>query len=91
MKSLPCMEPPEAVYDVRTRAAGPSGRLPLTEAMLREWACGDLFGLTQNAGMGWEPSELGRPQFMILSTLGGLRAQDGAPIALGLHTGHWEL
>lgn len=91
MKRVPCMEPPESVYDVRTRAAGPSGRLPLTEAMLREWASGDLFGLTQNAGMGWEPSELGRPQFMILSTLGGLRAQDGSPIALGLHTGHWEL
>lgn len=91
MKRVPCMEPPESVYEVRTRAAGPSGRLPLTEAMLREWASGDLFGLTQNAGMGWEPSELGRPQFMILSTLGGLRAQDGSPIALGLHTGHWEL
>ena len=63
----------------------------MTESMLREWASGDLFGLTQNAGMGWTPSEVGRPEYMILSTLGGLRAQDGSPIALGLHTGHWEL
>ncbi len=91
MKTLRCLESPESVYDVRTRAAGPSGRLPLTESMLREWASGDLFGLTQNAGMGWEPSELGRPQYLVLSTLGGLRAQDGTPIALGFHTGHWEL
>lgn len=91
MPVIPSLNSPESVYDVRSRAVGPAGKLPLTEAMLREWASGDLFGLTQNAGMGWEPSELGRPQYLILSTLGGLRAQDGSPIALGFHTGHWEL
>lgn len=91
MSSIPCLESPESVYEVRTRAEGPSGSLPLTETMLREWASGDLFGLTQNAGMGWTPSELGRPQYLVLSTLGGLRAPDGKPIALGFHTGHWEL
>ena len=79
------------VYRLRTRAAGPSGSLPLTEAMLRDWSSGDLFGLTQNAGMGWNPSELGRKQFLILSTQGGIRAADGRPIALGYHTGHWEI
>ncbi|MGA2855085.1 MAG: YjhG/YagF family D-xylonate dehydratase, partial [Verrucomicrobiota bacterium] len=52
---------------------------------------GDLFGLTQNAGMGWNPAEAGRNQFLILSTQGGLRAPDGQPIALGYHTGHWEI
>jgi putative YjhG/YagF family dehydratase len=52
---------------------------------------GDVFGLTQNAGMGWDPRELGRKQFLILSTQGGLRAPDGKPIALGYHTGHWEI
>src|SRR5437879_3071295 len=41
--------------------------------------------------MGWDPSELGRKQFLILSTQGGLRAPDGKPIALGYHTGHWEI
>jgi putative YjhG/YagF family dehydratase len=63
----------------------------LTAEQLRDAPSGDLFGLTQNAGMGWEPSELGRDGFLILSTLGGLRSPDGKPIALGYHTGHWEL
>jgi putative YjhG/YagF family dehydratase len=81
----------EAIYQVRTKAPGPSGRLPLTEEMLRERPSGDLFGLTQNAGMGWDPSEVGRKPFLILSTQGGVRAPDGKPIALGYHTGHWEI
>jgi len=41
--------------------------------------------------MGWNPSEAGWKQFLILSTQGGLRAPDGTPIALGYHTGHWEI
>jgi putative YjhG/YagF family dehydratase len=59
--------------------------------MLLNRPSGDLFGLTQNAGMGWDPREVGRKQFLILSTQGGLRAPDGKPIALGYHTGHWEI
>ena len=79
------------IFDVRTRASGPVGRLPLTEDLLLHRPSGDLFGLVQNAGMGWEPAEVGRGQFLILSTQGGLRAPDGRPIALGYHTGHWEI
>jgi len=79
------------LYDVPTCAPGPPGALPLTEEMLLERPSGDLFGLTQDAGMGWNPSELGRPEFLILSTQGGIRAPDGTPIALGYHTGHWEV
>ena len=79
------------IYQIRTHAAGPSGKLPLTPEMLVERPSGDIFGLTQNAGMGWNPSELGRKQFLILSTQGGLRAPNGEPIALGYHTGHWEI
>ena len=30
-------------------------------------------------------------QFLILSTMGGVRAPDGRPIALGYHAGHWEV
>jgi putative YjhG/YagF family dehydratase len=41
--------------------------------------------------MGWNPRELGRTEFLIVSTQGGLRAPDGKPIALGFHTGHWEI
>jgi putative YjhG/YagF family dehydratase len=79
------------IYQIQTTGAGPAGQLPLTEPMLRNSPSGDIFGLTQNAGMGWNPSELGRKQFLILSTQGGLRAPDGKPIALGYHTGHWEI
>ncbi|MFZ4506801.1 MAG: YjhG/YagF family D-xylonate dehydratase [Fimbriimonas sp.] len=79
------------LFDVATRAAGPSGTLPLTEEMLLNRPSGDLFGLSQNAGMGWEPSKLTGKEFLILSTLGGLRGEDGKPIALGYHTGHWEV
>jgi xylonate dehydratase len=79
------------IYDIRTRSSGPIGTLPLTEEMLLKSPSGDLFGLSQNAGMGWEPSEVGRKQFLILSTQGGLRAADGKPLALGYHTGHWEI
>jgi putative YjhG/YagF family dehydratase len=80
-----------SIYRVRTKAAGPAGALPLTAELLIEQPSGDVFGMTQNAGMGWNPAELNRKQFLILSTQGGLRAPDGKPIALGFHTGHWEI
>src|SRR5882672_5598456 len=83
--------PSPEIYQVQTQAAGPAGRLPFTEEMLLNSPSGDLFGLSQNAGMGWTPAEAGRKQFLILSTQGGLRAPDGKPIALGYHTGHWEI
>lgn len=81
----------EAIFDVRTRAPGPQGSLPLTHEQLLSWPCGHLFGWTQDAAMGWKPGELGRPEILLLSTQGGLRAPDGAPVALGYHVGHWEL
>ena len=77
--------------DVATHAVGPAGALPLTAEMLLNEPSGNLFGLSQNAGMGWEASRLLDPEFLILSTHGGLRAEDGRPIALGFHTGHWEV
>jgi putative YjhG/YagF family dehydratase len=79
------------IYRIQTHASGPAGSLPLTEELLLNSPSGDLFGLSQNAGMGWNPAEVGRQQFLILSTQGGLRAPDGQPIALGYHTGHWEI
>jgi putative YjhG/YagF family dehydratase len=80
-----------SLNDVATHAAGPAGALPLSAEMLLREPSGNLFGLSQNAGMGWEPSRLLDPEFLILSTHGGLRAEDGTPIALGFHTGHWEV
>jgi len=79
------------VLEVTSAAPGPRGSLPLTPEMLRDSPSGDIFGLTQNAGMGWDPRELGRPQYLMLSTQGGVRAPDGRPVALGYHTGHWEV
>jgi xylonate dehydratase len=59
--------------------------------MLLTEPSGNLFGLTQNAGMGWDPNRLLDPEFLILSTHGGLRAENGEAIALGFHAGHWEV
>jgi putative YjhG/YagF family dehydratase len=75
----------------RIEGDGPDGRLPLTAEMLRNEPSGNIFGLTQNAGMGWRPEALGGPQYVIVSTMGGLRSEQGEPIALGYHTGHWEI
>jgi len=77
--------------EVQTAAPGPVGRLPIDDQLLAGGASGDLFGLSQNAGMGWAPDQVLRDQFLILSTQGGVRAEDGRPIALGYHTGHWEV
>jgi putative YjhG/YagF family dehydratase len=65
--------------------------LPISARMLLTEPSGNLFGLTQNAGMGWAPERLLDPEFLILSTHGGLRAENGQPTALGFHTGHWEV
>lgn len=79
------------LFDVPSRAEGPRGRLPFTPAMLRERPSGDLFGWTMNAAMGWIPEKMTGSEFLILSTHGGIRAPDGTPVALGYHTGHWEV
>jgi xylonate dehydratase len=83
--------PDDALLDIRSSAPGPAGSLPLTPELLLHRPSGDLFGLTQDAGMGWDPSKLGGKEFLILSTHGGIRAADGTPVALGYHTGHWEV
>ncbi len=80
-----------SVLEIQSRAAGPPGSLPFTPEMLRELPSGNLFGWSQNAGMGWDPAALGGREFLVLSTHGGIRAPDGTPIALGYHTGHWEV
>lgn len=76
---------------LRTHDRGPEGMLPITPEMLIQQPSGNLFGLSQNAGMGWDVARLRDPEYLILSTHGGVRAEDGTPIALGFHTGHWEV
>ena len=85
------LEAARSLLDLRASAPGPSGALPLSEELLRHSPSGDLFGWSQNVGMGWKPDELGRREFLLLSTSGGLRNEDGSPLALGYHSGHWEV
>lgn len=61
----------EAFYAVITHAAGPQGALPLTPQMLMESPSGNLFGMTQNAGMGWDANKLTGKEVLIIGTRGG--------------------
>ncbi len=81
----------DSLYSVHTHAPGPAGKLPIDENDLLNAPSGQIFGLSQNAGMGWDPRKLRGKEFLILSTQGGVRAPDGTPVALGYHTGHWEV
>ena len=80
-----------SLYAVTSAQPGPAGQLPLEAADLLVRPSGDIFGWTQDVGMGWAPAELRRPEALILSTQGGVREADGTPLALGYHTGHWEV
>lgn len=80
-----------SLFQFSSRAKGPSGVLPLTANMLLSQPSGNLFGWTQDVAMGWEPAGLGAKEFLTLSTHGGIRDKDGTPVALGYHTGHWEI
>src|SRR2546421_10465909 len=90
---------PENIFDsdvenicrIVTSSQGPPGRLPIIEEDLLTRPSGDIFGWTQDVGMGWNPAQLRRPEVLILSTQGGIRQPDGTPLALGYHTGHWEV
>jgi len=81
----------DVIYRLRTKAAGPVGRLPINAEFLQNAPSGDLFGMTMNAGMGWKPDRMRGDEIMIVSTKAGLRSIDGSPTALGLHSGHYEL
>jgi len=91
VKTNPLDSSDENMYAVETHAPGPAGQLPLQAEWLRETASGNVFGWTMDAGMGWDPAQLGKDEFLILSIQGGIRAADGTAIALGYHTGHWEI
>jgi len=72
--------------------------LPYTDEILRTRPDGDVQALAHNAVMALSNPAMADVQrqapyndFLILSTLGGLRGDGGRAIALGMHTGHWEL
>ena len=82
---------PRDLYKAAARADGPQGKLPLTGEMLKESPSGNIFGLTINAGMGWEPEKLSQGDVLIVSTRGGLKDAAGNTLAVGLHNGHFDL
>lgn len=81
----------DEIYTLQTRAPGPQGKLPFTARQLASEPSGHLFGWTQNVGMGWSSDKVSGGDYLILSTQGGIRREDGTPVALGYHTGHFEV
>lgn len=81
----------ESIYVLRTTAPGPTGLLPFSPEQLASEPSGNLFGWTQNVGMGWDADKVDGGDFLILSTQGGIRKPDGTPAALGYHSGHFEV
>ena len=80
-----------AMYDIQTHAAGPTGSLPLTDDLLRHARSGDIFGLTRTSAWVGSPTSWAAKEFLILSTRAASALPTAAPIALGYHTGHWEV
>ncbi len=68
------------------KSSGPEGSLGYVAEDLLNRPSGDLFGISQNAGMSGKGDGATDPNIVILSTLGGW---PGA--AIGAHTGHNEL
>jgi len=81
----------ESIFTLQTKVPGPSGNLPFTKEQLATHPSGHLFGWTQNVGMGWDADKVAGGDYLILSTQGGIRQPDGTPVALGYHTGHFEV
>lgn len=61
----------QPVDEVRLVGDAPDSVLPLSEEQLLNEPSGNLFAMTQNAAMGWRPEDVGRPQYLIVSTQGG--------------------
>ncbi len=66
------------------------GRLPISREDYENKPSGDIFGKIQDAGMKWNHESVNQPEFLIMSTAGGLKNGDET-LALGMHSGHFEL
>ena len=55
MLNIPeCLQASEDIYKVRTKVDPRDGALPFTEELLLNSPSGDVFGFSQDAGMGWD-------------------------------------
>jgi hypothetical protein len=51
----------DQVIDSRLIGSSPQGRLPVDSDFLNTQPSGHLFGMTEDAGMGWEPNDTRNP------------------------------
>ena len=79
------------IYNIRASVPTRGGKLALSADTFRNAPSGTIFGAIQNSGMGVHPNDVNKKQFLILSTMGGLRRDSGQAVAFGYHTGHFEL
>ena len=49
---------PSETWQIRTHADGPAGTVPFTAEFLIDEPSGNHFGMSQNAGMGWDGTRL---------------------------------
>src|ERR1022692_2385372 len=70
-----------SIFDVPSKARGPQGSVPVTPEMLLHRPSGDLFGWTQNAGMGWDPALLGGKEFLMDAAAKELKSLGAVPFA----------
>ncbi len=84
--------PTRACTTCRPRRPGPAGSLPLDRRDAARLALRRFVraGAKRRHGLEIHARWSGR-SILLLSTQGGIRADDGTPVALGYHTGHWEV
>ena len=80
-----------SLYEVITAGSGPQGKLPLTDDLLRNQPSGHAFGMSQDVGHGLDRLGRGRPAVRPVEHLGRRSRRRRHAIALGYHTGHWEV
>ena len=62
------MDSSNSIFDVQTHASEPTGHPPLQPDFLTHAPNGNVFGWSQDDAMGWSPSDLGKDEYLILST-----------------------
>ena len=80
VKELYANDASDLILRSRTHADGPDGVLPLTPETLRNSPSGNIFGMTIDAGMGWDPKTLANGDVMMISTYGGLKKMMVRPL-----------
>ena len=78
------------ILSVVTEARGPVGRLPIGEADLLERPSGDIFGWTQDVGIGLEPFGTQPPGGLTSALRAASARADGQPAGPRVSYGAWK-